>query len=195
MAGVGGCGGRAGGTCLGHRARVSLSYGPSAGISIFPEGLSAGPGQPPGVSAGLGVSARVCAGHLCKLVHAWTGPDVAARACVPRFCAAALQILLIKGDSEGCYTLEQYQNLKERRGIGGVGERAGKDREGHRGRMTSGDLFPPLLQLQMSLTLSWKPTLQKDHLPFSGGLQQRHWGASVYNYMLKGQINKGWRKG
>ena len=56
-------------------------------------------------------------------------------------------------------------------------------------------LFPPLLQLQMSLTLSWKPTLQKDHLPFSGGLQQRHWGASVYNYMLKGQINKGWRKG
>ena len=139
MAGVGGCGGRAGGTCLGDRARVSLSYGPSAGTSIFPEGLSAGPGQPPGVSAGLGVSARVCAGHLCKLVHAWTGPDVAAHACVPRFCAAALQILLIKGDSEGCYTLEQYQNLKERRGIGGVGERAGKDRECHRGRMTSGE--------------------------------------------------------
>ena len=57
MAGVGGCRGRAGGTCLGDRARVSLSYGPSAGTSIFPEGLSAGPGQPPGVSAGLGVSA------------------------------------------------------------------------------------------------------------------------------------------
>ena len=55
-------------------------------------------------------------------------------------------------------------------------------------------LFPPLLQLQMSLTLSWKPTLQMDPLPFSGGLQQRHLGAPVYSYMLKGQINKGQRK-
>ena len=53
-------------------------------------------------------------------------------ACVPRFRAAALQILLIKGDSEGCYTLEQYQNLKERGGIGGVGEGVGKDHEGHK---------------------------------------------------------------
>ena len=58
--------GRVGGARLGDRARVRLSYGPSAGTSIFPEGLSAGPGQPPGVSAGLGVSARVRAGHLCK---------------------------------------------------------------------------------------------------------------------------------
>ena len=56
-------------------------------------------------------------------------------------------------------------------------------------------LFPPLLQPQMSLSLSWKPTLQMDPLPFSGGLQQRHLGAPVYSYMLKGQINKRQRKG
>lgn len=89
--GLVGAGGRAGGTCLGDRARVSLSYGPSAGTSVFPEGLSAGPGQPPGVSVGLGVSSRVCAGHLCKLVHAWTGPDVAARACLrsPILCCCS----------------------------------------------------------------------------------------------------------
>lgn len=64
--GLAGAGEDGGGTRLGDRARVRLSYGPSAGTSVFPEGLSAGPGQPPGVSAGLGVSARVRAGHLCK---------------------------------------------------------------------------------------------------------------------------------
>ena len=56
-------------------------------------------------------------------------------------------------------------------------------------------LFPPLLQPQMSLFLSWKPTLQLAPLPFSGGLRQRHLGAPVHGYTINGQVNKGRRKG
>lgn len=41
-------------------------------------------------------------------------------------------MLLIKGDSEGCYTLEQYQNLKERGVLVEWG--AGKDGEGNKRR-------------------------------------------------------------
>lgn len=33
------------------------------------------------------------------------------QACVHLLYAAAFQTLLIKGDLDGCYTLEQYQNL------------------------------------------------------------------------------------
>jgi len=56
-------------------------------------------------------------------------------------------------------------------------------------------LFPPLLQPQMSLSLSWKPTLQLAPLPFSGGLRQRHLGVPVHGYTIIGQVNKGRRKG